>query len=233
MEKSFLLLSLERNFEGILGPPDQLKIDVYVSNTTLRLSWIAPPSYDVSPAAIFHYVLSNNVSNGPKIIKSSCAPSMPCTASLDLRDPLLLMSPNTSILEYNGTIEFTYYAVNGAGNGNATTYPLRPSPGNRISTHPVPTAASGIANTNVATNIIQTNNTNAIVTTSADPEHGSKTNEYIQTLCVTQQDDPYHVVVPLELRKLPHGHHNEPGEHQTQPPIENKVLITHHDTIFL
>eukprot|EP00731_Ephydatia_muelleri_P014687 Em0008g407a len=62
----------------------------------------------------------------------------------------------------------------------------------------------------------------SIVTTPADPEHGSKTNEYIQTLCVTQQDDPYHVVVPLELRKLPPGHNNEPGEHQTQPHIKNK-----------
>ena len=90
----------------------------------LRLSWIAPKSYDVSPAAIFHYVLTNNVSNVSKIINSSCAPSMPCTASLDLSDPLLLMSHNTSILEYNGTIEFTYYAVNGAGNGNTTTYIL-------------------------------------------------------------------------------------------------------------
>ena len=49
---------------------------------------------------------------------------MPCTASIDLSDPLLLMSHNTSILEYTGTIEFTFYAVNGAGNGNATKYTL-------------------------------------------------------------------------------------------------------------
>ncbi|KAL5491658.1 hypothetical protein EMCRGX_G016990 [Ephydatia muelleri] len=112
--------------QGILGPPDQLTIDVDFSNISLRLFWIAPPSYiyDVSPAAIFHYVLSNNVSNVPKIIKSSCAPSMPCNTSLDLSDPLLLMSHNTSILEYNGTMEFTFYAVNGAGNGNQTTYVL-------------------------------------------------------------------------------------------------------------
>eukprot|EP00731_Ephydatia_muelleri_P014682 Em0008g402a len=151
---------------------------------------------------------------------------MPCTATLDLSDPLLLMSHNTSILEYNGTIEFTYYAVNGAGNGNATTYQLRPSPGNGISTHSVPTTASGIANTNITTYItVQRNNTNAIVTPPAtDPEHGSKTNEYIQTLCVTQQDDPYHVV-PLELRKLPHGHNNELGAYQPQPYIKNKVSV--------
>eukprot|EP00731_Ephydatia_muelleri_P033451 Em0030g8a len=64
--------------------------------------------------------------------------------------------------------------------------------------------------------IVIKKNEKSIVTPPADPEHGSKTNEYIQTLCVTQQDDPYHVVVPLELRKLPHGHHNEPGE---QPHI--------------
>ena len=91
----------------------------------MKLSWNAPPSYgyDLSPA-ISHYVLTNNVSIVPKTINSSCAPSMPCNTSLDLSDPLLLMSHNTSILEHNDTIEFTYYAVNGAGNGNPTTYIL-------------------------------------------------------------------------------------------------------------
>ncbi|KAL5491657.1 hypothetical protein EMCRGX_G016989 [Ephydatia muelleri] len=111
--------------QGILGPPDQLNLDVNISNNKLLLSWIAPTSYDVSPLpAILHYILSNNVSNVSKIINSSCAPSMPCNTSLDLSDPLLLMSHNTSILEYNDTTEFTYYAVNGAGNGNSTTYIL-------------------------------------------------------------------------------------------------------------
>ena len=38
-----------------------------------------------------------------------------------------------------------------------------------------------------------------------------------------RQDDPYHVIVPLELRKVPHGHHNEPGAYQPQPHIKNKV----------
>ena len=107
---------------GILGPPEQLKINVHPHDGTLELSWIAPPSYDILPPP--EYVLSNNVSNVPKIINSSCAPSMPCTASIDLSDPLLLMTHNTSILEYNGTIEFTFLAINGAGNGNATTYIL-------------------------------------------------------------------------------------------------------------
>ena len=122
------MMSSSPSTVGILEPPRELKIhvDVHVSN---NMSWIAPSSYDVSPAAIFHYVLSNNVSNVSEIIRSSCGPSIPCTASLDLNDPLLLLSHNTSILEYNGTIEFTYYAVNGAGNGIATTYLLRPSPG--------------------------------------------------------------------------------------------------------
>ena len=108
-----------------MGPPGQLNLDVNISNNKLRLSWIAPTSYDVSPPpAIFYYVLSNNVSNVTIHIRSSCALSMPCNTSLDLSDPLLLMSHNTSILVYNGTIEFTYYAVNGAGNGNPTTYIL-------------------------------------------------------------------------------------------------------------
>ena len=54
---------------------------------------------------------------------------MPCTATLDLSDPLLLMSHNTSILEYNYTIEFTYYAVNGAGHGIFSLQATRPLSG--------------------------------------------------------------------------------------------------------
>ena len=55
---------------------------------------------------------------------------MPCNFSLDLMNPSFLVSVgshekiNTTILNYNGTIVFTFFAVNGAGNGNATSFTL-------------------------------------------------------------------------------------------------------------
>ena len=55
---------------------------------------------------------------------------MPCNFSLDLMNPSFLVSVgshekiNTTILSYNGTILFMFFAVNGAGNGNATSFTL-------------------------------------------------------------------------------------------------------------
>ena len=48
-----------------------------------------------------------------------------CNYSLDLRDPFFTCigcygGENTTILD--GTILFTFFAVNGAGNGDATTF---------------------------------------------------------------------------------------------------------------
>ena len=48
---------------------------------------------------------------------------MPCNSSLDINDSSFVINTgeqNTTILDYNGTIiEFTFFAVNGAGNGIA------------------------------------------------------------------------------------------------------------------
>ena len=111
---------------GILSPPELLGINS--SNSTLSLSWVAPPSLQVStPPTISHYILGNNVTNIPKTISNPavCKPAMPCNSSLDINDPSFIINTgeqNTTILDYNDTIEFTFFAVNGAGNGNANLY---------------------------------------------------------------------------------------------------------------
>ena len=113
---------------GILSPPQQFY--VYSTNTTLVVSWVAPPSLEVStPPTISHYILGNNVTNITKTISNppGCRPAMPCNSSLNLSDPSFLINnesngeQNTTILDYNGTIQFTFFAINGAGNGNSTT----------------------------------------------------------------------------------------------------------------
>ena len=113
---------------GILPPPKQFSMNV--SNSTSDLSWVAPDSLQVStPPTISHYVLSNNLTNGTKTFNNptTCNPLAFCTYSLDLRDPFFTCvgcygGENMTILDYNGTILFTFFAVNGAGNGNATTF---------------------------------------------------------------------------------------------------------------
>ena len=50
---------------------------------------------------------------------------MPCNSLLDINDPSFIVNTgeqNTIILDYNGTIEFTFFAVNGAGDGSAAKY---------------------------------------------------------------------------------------------------------------
>ena len=103
-----------------------------ISNSTVSLSWVAPDSLQVStPPTISHYVLSNNLTNGTKIfnIPTTCNPLASCNYSLDLRDPFFTINGpdgngNTTMLDYTGAVEFTLFAVNGAGNGNAATCTL-------------------------------------------------------------------------------------------------------------
>ena len=112
---------------GILPPPNDLKTNV--SNNSLSISWIAPDSLQVStPPTISQYVLSNNLTNGTKTFNNptTCNPLTSCNYSLDLRDPFFKTdgNGNATMLDYNGVVEFTLFAVNGAGNGNATTRTL-------------------------------------------------------------------------------------------------------------
>ena len=98
-----------------------------VLNYSVSLSWIAPYSLQVStPPTISHYDLSNNLTNGTKTFKNptTCNPLASCNYSLDLMDPFFVTDGNTTMLDYNGAVEFTLFAVNGAGNGNATTCTL-------------------------------------------------------------------------------------------------------------
>ena len=115
---------------GILPPPNDLKINVL--NYSVSLSWIAPYSLQVStPPTVSHYVLSNNLTNGTKTFNNptTCNPLASCNYSFDLRDPFFTIfgsdgNGNTTMLDYTGTVEFTLFAVNGAGNGIAATCTL-------------------------------------------------------------------------------------------------------------
>ena len=114
-------------FTGILPPPQQFQMNF--SNISVTLSWVAPDSLQVStPPTIFHYVLSNNLTNGTKTFNNptTCKQLASCNYSFDLRDPFFTCigcygGENMTILDYNGTTLFTFYAVNEAGNGNAAT----------------------------------------------------------------------------------------------------------------
>ena len=111
---------------GILPPPNDLKTNIS-NSTTVTLSWVAPDSLQVStPPTISHYVLSNNLTNSTKTFNNptTCNPLASCNYSFDLRDPFFTTDGNATMLDYNGTVEFTLFAVNGAGNGNATTCTL-------------------------------------------------------------------------------------------------------------
>ena len=115
-------------FTGKLSPPQQFQMNF--SNISVTLSWVPPNSLQVStPPTISHYVLSNNLTNGIKTINNptTCKPLASCSYSFDLRDPFFKCAgfyggENMTILGYNVTILFTFFAVNGAGNGDATTF---------------------------------------------------------------------------------------------------------------
>ena len=115
-------------FTGILPPPKQFQMNF--SNVSVTLFRVLPDSLQVStPPTISHYVLRNNVTNGLKTFNNptTCKPLASCNYSFDLRDPFVMFvgcygGENMTILDYNGTTLFTFFAVNGAGNGNATTF---------------------------------------------------------------------------------------------------------------
>ena len=108
---------------GTLAAPTDFEITLV--DSILTIFWVAPFSLEVStPPSIFNYALSNNVTNSViAIYPSECEPSMHCNYSLDLRDSSVTSDRNghTAILDYNGAVDFKLFAVNGAGNGNATT----------------------------------------------------------------------------------------------------------------
>ena len=103
-------------YAGMLSPPQWF--EVIYSNNGLAVSWLAPPSLEASiPPTISYYILNNNITNISMTISNpaGCKPSMSCNSSL-------VLGENATMLDYISTILFTFFAVNGAGNGNATTY---------------------------------------------------------------------------------------------------------------
>ena len=95
-----------------------MEFEVASSGSNVTISWMAPFSLELStPPSIFNYILSNSVTNSVTTISSAkCEPSMHCNYSTNLKE--------LDILDYNGTVDFTLFAVNGAGNGNSATYVL-------------------------------------------------------------------------------------------------------------
>ena len=83
-----------------------------------------------SNPTISHYVLSNNLKNDTKTFNNptTCNPLASCNYSFDLRDLFISCvgcygGKNMTNLDYNVKI-FTFFAVNGAGNGDVTIYIL-------------------------------------------------------------------------------------------------------------
>eukprot|EP00731_Ephydatia_muelleri_P003110 Em0001g3110a len=111
--------------QGPLEPPSNFSVNISnTSNTTFLLSWGAPFSLDVSDSPdIFYYTLCTNITiYGCRNISSDPDCSFPrtCTSSVDFTDPSINGTnggQNKTVMDYGDPIHFTFFAVNGAGNG--------------------------------------------------------------------------------------------------------------------
>ena len=120
---------------GLLGAPYDFSLSMSSSsNTTFLLSWGAPFSLDVTDSPdIFYYTLCTNITiYGCKNISSDpdCTFPRTCTSSVDFTHPSLNGTnggQNKAIDgDYGDPIYFTFFAVNGAGNGENNTYHFNP-----------------------------------------------------------------------------------------------------------
>eukprot|EP00731_Ephydatia_muelleri_P003117 Em0001g3117a len=100
---------------------------------TFLLSWDAPFSLDVTDSPdIFYYILCTNITiYGCRTIPSDPDCTFPkiCTSSVDFTGPSLNGTnggQNKTIMDYGDPIHFTFFAVNGAGNGENNTYHFIP-----------------------------------------------------------------------------------------------------------
>ena len=110
----------------LLGPLDApYNVSVARSNRSFNLSWGAPFSLHVMGYPdIFNYTLCTNITiYGCKTIPSdpNCTFPRTCTSSVDFTDPSL-NGTNKTIMDYGDTIVFTFFAINGAGNGNMANF---------------------------------------------------------------------------------------------------------------
>ena len=112
------------SLSGIVDAP--YNFFVTFSNTTFLFFWGAPFSLDVTDYSpdILHYILCSNLSTYEcKQIPSNpdCTFQSVCTMSLDVNDSLANGGRDLIVIDYGSVIEFTFFAVNGAGNGNVAT----------------------------------------------------------------------------------------------------------------
>ncbi|KAL5517644.1 hypothetical protein EMCRGX_G003231 [Ephydatia muelleri] len=124
---SNVLTSLPTNLtiQGPLDAPGTFSVNISnTSNTTFLLSWGAPFSLDVTDSPdIFYFTLCTNITiYGCRIIHSDTDCTFPrtCTSSVDFTHPSLNGTnggQNKTIMDYGNPIHFTFFAVNGAGNG--------------------------------------------------------------------------------------------------------------------
>ena len=113
---------------GPLDAPSNFSVNISnTSNTTFLLSWGAPFSLDVTDSPdIFYYTLCANITiYGCKNISSDpdCTFPRTCTSSVYFTGPSLNGTngrQNKTIMDYGDPIYFTFFAVNGAGNGNVS-----------------------------------------------------------------------------------------------------------------
>eukprot|EP00731_Ephydatia_muelleri_P003016 Em0001g3016a len=99
------------------------------SNTTFLLSWGAPFSLDVTDSPdISYYTLCTNITiYGCRTIPSDPDCSFPrkCTLVIDITNSLLIGADERQTkvnVSYGDHIQFTFFAVNGAGNGDVATF---------------------------------------------------------------------------------------------------------------
>eukprot|EP00731_Ephydatia_muelleri_P003002 Em0001g3002a len=112
--------------QGPLDAPSNFSVNISnTSNTTFLLSWGAPFSLNITDyhPNIFYYTLcSNIIIYGCRTVPSDpdCTFPRTCTSSVDFADPSLNGTnggQNKTIMNYSDPIHFTFFAVNGAGNG--------------------------------------------------------------------------------------------------------------------
>ena len=111
---------------GPLDAPSNLSVNISnTSNTTFLLSWGAPFSFDVTDTVeIYYYTLCTNIYGCKNISSdSNCTFPRTCTSSVDFTDPSLNGTnggQNKTIMDHGAPIEFSLFAVNGAGKGNVS-----------------------------------------------------------------------------------------------------------------
>eukprot|EP00731_Ephydatia_muelleri_P003119 Em0001g3119a len=143
---SNVLTSLPTNLtiQGPLDAPGTFSVNISnTSNTTFLLSWGAPFSLDVTDSPdILYYTLCTNITiHGCRIIHSDpdCTFPRTCTSSVDFTHPSLNDingGQNKTIMDYGDPIHFSFFAVNGAGNGTKAnfTYLFKKESGDVITT---------------------------------------------------------------------------------------------------